>query len=106
MEDEALADMSVLVFCVNPASAHFSAAYTEASFAALTFLGMVLLPQHQPIAVACFMAASAGRSNGAWSSPPEFLPQYGAVHGVSVGCWFLVIKGRLVTGHIHAVQES
>lgn len=57
-------DLSLLVFCANPASVFFSAPYTEALFAACTWAGLLLLPSHHWAAVAALTAAAAARSNG------------------------------------------
>jgi hypothetical protein len=64
LKDKHLAHLSVLLFCLNPASVFYSAAYTEAPYAAASLLGYWLLPTHHWAAVAAFVAASAARSNG------------------------------------------
>lgn len=63
-EARRVVDLSVLFFCVNPASVFFSAPYTEALFAACTWAGLLLLPTHHWAAVAALTAAAAARSNG------------------------------------------
>lgn len=58
------ADLALLLFCCNPASVFYSAAYTEAMFAACTWAGLLLLPAHHWAGVAALTAAAATRSNG------------------------------------------
>ena len=62
--DGRLADLSAILFCCNPASVFYSAAYSEAPFAGLTLLGLTLLPASRWAAVAALAAAAATRSNG------------------------------------------
>lgn len=59
-----LADLAALFFCLNPASVFYSAAYSEALFAAGTWAGLLLLPTHHWAGVAAFALAAAARSNG------------------------------------------
>lgn len=59
-----LADLSLLLFCANPASVFYSAPYTEALFAACTWAGLLLLPRAHWAGVAALAAAAAARSNG------------------------------------------
>ena len=47
LRNEELSSLSVLLFCLNPASVFYSAAYTEALFAAFTWTGLVLLQKSQ-----------------------------------------------------------
>ncbi len=61
---ERVADLAVLFFCCNPASVFYSAAYSEAFFAAATWAGLLLLPRRHWAGVAALAAASAARSNG------------------------------------------
>lgn len=61
---ERLADAAALFFCLNPASVFYSAAYSEALFAAGTWAGMLLLPSHHWAGVAALALAGAARSNG------------------------------------------
>ena len=70
--DEELAVTSVIFFCFNPASVFYSAVYTESLFTALTWVGMICLPEPFWSAVICFALASAARSNGI------------------LACWFLI----------------
>ncbi len=88
LRDSGAARRAALLFCVNPASPFYSAAYTEASFAALSFWGLFFLSRagsagwgkarrrvdpsrgrkaviDEVLAVALFAAAAAVRSNGA-----------------------------------------
>lgn len=83
LRNEELSSLSVLLFCLNPASVFYSAAYTEALFAAFTWTGLVFLLKNQGsgggrrraskffywtaglLALAC---AGATRSNGILSS--------------------------------------
>jgi phosphatidylinositol glycan class V len=67
-----LANLSVLLFCFNPASVFYSAVYTEAIFAACTWSGLALLPTRHWAGVAALAAAGAARSNGI------------------LACWFLL----------------
>jgi len=63
--DSALATRAVVLFCVNPASAVLSAAYTESLFACASLGGMLALERGRPLASCLlFFAASATRSNG------------------------------------------
>ena len=87
LRDSVAARRAALLFCVNPASPFYAAAYTEASFAALTFWGLFFLSRagsagweekrrrenpspgsmavvDEARAVALFTAAAAVRSNG------------------------------------------
>ena len=87
LRDSAAARRAALLFCVNPASPFYATAYTEASFAALTFWGLFFLSRagsagweekrrrenpsrgsvavvDEARAVALFTAAAAVRSNG------------------------------------------
>ncbi len=59
-----LADLAALFFCLNPASVFYSAAYSEALFAAGTWAGLLLLPTHHWAGVAALAVAAAARSNG------------------------------------------
>lgn len=59
-----LADLSLLIFCAHPASVFYSAAYSEALFAACTWAGLLLLPGRHWAGVAALTAAAAARSNG------------------------------------------
>jgi phosphatidylinositol glycan class V len=81
-----LASLAVLLFCCNPASVFYSAAYTEALFAALTWTGLVFLLQsteerenrkgggnlllllNWAAGVCCLSLAGATRSNGILSA--------------------------------------
>ena len=57
--------VTVLLFCINPASVFMSAVYTEALFAFFTFAGLCLLTHnHCWSASFLFSLASATRSNG------------------------------------------
>ena len=58
------ADLALLLFCFNPASVFYSAAYSEALFAAATWAGLLLLPDRHWAGVAALTAAAAARSNG------------------------------------------
>ncbi|KDD73457.1 PIG-V mannosyltransferase, partial [Helicosporidium sp. ATCC 50920] len=63
--DEWAAAAAVLFFCANPASVFYSAAYTEALFAAAFWTGLLQLHRQRLWAGAvCLAAASTGRSNG------------------------------------------
>lgn len=63
-QGERAADMALIFFCCNPASVFYSAAYSEALFAAATWAGLLLLPRRHWAGVAALAAASALRSNG------------------------------------------
>ncbi|KAL4444210.1 hypothetical protein ABPG75_011947 [Micractinium tetrahymenae] len=63
-QGECIADLALLFFCCNPASVFYSAAYSEALFAAATWAGLLLLPRRHWAGVAALAAASAMRSNG------------------------------------------
>ena len=57
--------VTVLLFCVNPASVFMSAVYTETLFAFCTFAGLCLLTQRRSwSACLLFSLASATRANG------------------------------------------
>ena len=64
--DERLSALATVLYCFNPASVFYAAAYTEGLFAALSFVGMWYLhqPQHYWRGIACFTLATAARSNG------------------------------------------
>ena len=65
LRDTQLARAAALVFCVSPASVFFSTAYSDATFAAFTFGGMVLLEGGAPWRAAWILAcATACRANG------------------------------------------
>ena len=59
-----LAASATLLFCFNPASVFFSAAYTESLFAGLTMAGLYYQASRPWMAAVSFAAASATRSNG------------------------------------------
>lgn len=63
-QGERAADLALLFFCCNPASVFYSAAYSEALFAAASWAGLLLLPRWHWAGVAALAAASAMRSNG------------------------------------------
>lgn len=78
VQDLDTANMAVIIFCFNPASVFYSAVYTEALFAACTWVGLLLLPTHFWGGVAALTAASAARSNGtlaAWFLIHRFLSE-------------------------------
>lgn len=57
--------LTILLFCVNPASVFMSAVYAESLFAFCVFAGLCLLTQHRSwSASVLFSLASATRSNG------------------------------------------
>ena len=65
LRDWRLARTAALLFCVSPASVLFSTAYTEFTFAATTFGGMLLLEGGRPwLAAGALSLASASRANG------------------------------------------
>jgi GPI mannosyltransferase 2 len=68
LKDVGLADLATLMFCFNPASVFYSAAYTEALFAACSWTGVALLStgtaKYYWCGVLLLSAASAARSNG------------------------------------------
>lgn len=64
LADPALAASATLLFCFNPASAFFSAAYTESLFAGLTMVGLYYQASRPWTSAVSFAAASATRSNG------------------------------------------
>lgn len=66
LKDDGLAYKAVLLFCVNPASIFFSAPYSEAVFALLSFYGMrhTLNNQFLKFSAIPFGLAAATRSNG------------------------------------------
>jgi GPI mannosyltransferase 2 len=76
--NEELSSMAVLLFCCNPASVFYSAAYTEALFAACTWAGLVLLTSeggggskklfYWAAGVLALSLAGATRSNGILSA--------------------------------------
>lgn len=80
LQNEELASLSVLLFCCNPASVFYSAAYTESLFAACTWTGLVLLTIkngggtgggsviYWAAGVLLFCLAGATRSNGILSA--------------------------------------
>ena len=64
-DNQRLSIVTVLLFCVNPASIFMSAVYTESLFAFCTFIGLCLLiSEHCWNASLMFALASATRSNG------------------------------------------
>jgi len=64
-EKRAIAYVAAVLFCYNPASIFFSAAYTESLFALLTFSGLTELYQDRDLkATLYFAGASLTRSNG------------------------------------------
>ena len=64
LADPALAASATLLFCFNPASVFFSAAYTEGLFAGLTMAGLYHQASRPWTSAVSFAAASATRSNG------------------------------------------
>lgn len=55
-----------MLFCVNPASVFYSAAYTESMYAAATFLAMLALEQRAyKLYLLAAATSAATRSNGA-----------------------------------------
>lgn len=66
LKDEYKAALAVVIMCISPASVFLSMAYTEATFQALTFLGVWLLINcDAPLLSAVpFAASCAVRSNG------------------------------------------
>ena len=57
--------LTIILFCVNPASVFMSAVYTETLFAFCTFTGLYLLAYHYSWSATLFFSlASATRSNG------------------------------------------
>lgn len=76
------ADEAVLLFCFNPASIFFSACYSESVFAAVSFLGLLLLEQNRPnLATLFFCLGGLVRSNGFMSA--GFLLYSGLVCGLT-----------------------
>eukprot|EP00550_Attheya_septentrionalis_P000241 CAMPEP_0198290956 /NCGR_PEP_ID=MMETSP1449-20131203/8637_1 /TAXON_ID=420275 /ORGANISM="Attheya septentrionalis, Strain CCMP2084" /LENGTH=620 /DNA_ID=CAMNT_0043989525 /DNA_START=87 /DNA_END=1949 /DNA_ORIENTATION=+ len=74
---ERVAQMSALLFCINPAGVFFTAAYSESIFSMLTFTGhaiiasapnMTYTPIRLLIAALLWSIASYGRSNGTLSA--------------------------------------
>jgi phosphatidylinositol glycan class V len=61
-----MAQLTVLLFCCNPANVFFTAIYSESLFAALTFTGYYLSEVHSSkvISILPWMMASYTRSNG------------------------------------------
>jgi len=60
-----LSNIAVIFFCFNPSSVFYSAAYTEALFAAFTWSGLVLLHRNRLWhGTFLLMAATGVRSNG------------------------------------------
>ncbi|XP_067124806.1 GPI mannosyltransferase 2 [Centruroides vittatus] len=69
LKDRRAADITVLLFCINPASIFFSACYSECLFSFLTFMGMWHLEKNNNIiASILFGFSSITRSNGTISS--------------------------------------
>ena len=67
--DKQLAATSVLLFCCNPASVFYSAAYTETLFATFLWSGLVLLRSNNYwLGVGTLTLASGARSNGILSA--------------------------------------
>ena len=65
LRDPQLARAAALIFCAAPASVFFSSAYSEATFAALTFGGGVMLEDGAPWKASVLLAlAAACRANG------------------------------------------
>ena len=64
LADPVLAASATLLFCFNPASAFFSAAYTEGLFASLTMAGLYYQASRPWTSAVSFAAASVTRSNG------------------------------------------
>lgn len=63
--DPSLAHASACFFCAAPASVFFSTCYADASFAAATFGGLLLLELERPwLAALCLSLASSCRANG------------------------------------------
>lgn len=69
LKDRRAADVSVVLFCINPATIFFSACYSECLFSFLTFMGMWHLEKNNNvIASFLFGFSSITRSNGTVSS--------------------------------------
>lgn len=65
LKQEHLAYRAAQLFCVNPASIFFSAAYSESLFSVFTFGGLLELQEGNYLKTSCFFAFSgATRSNG------------------------------------------
>lgn len=65
LKDQTLAFQAVQLYCVNPASIFFSAAYSETLYALCTFSGMLKLEEdHLVSSAVCFALSGATRSNG------------------------------------------
>ena len=64
-KSHSLSNLAVIFFCFNPSSVFYSAAYTEALFAAFTWSGLVLLHRNRLWrGTFLLMAATGVRSNG------------------------------------------
>jgi phosphatidylinositol glycan class V len=103
LQNEELASLSVLLFCCNPASVFYSAAYTEALFAAFTWTGLVLLTfksreskgggnfMYWAVGVLIFAVAGATRSNGILSAwfliHPLLIETYTSLHSRKKACF-------------------
>jgi GPI mannosyltransferase 2 len=63
--NDALAYRAVQLYCVNPASIFFSAAYSEPMYALLAWQGMLAIERNRQLfAACCFALSGAVRSNG------------------------------------------
>jgi phosphatidylinositol glycan class V len=64
-KERAVSDVAAVMFAWGPAGVFMSACYTEGPFAALTFLGMVMMVRgSRGLAAVAFGAAGLARSNG------------------------------------------
>lgn len=84
LQNEELASLSALLFCCNPASVFYSAAYTEALFAACTWTGLVLLTIKT-------RGSKGGRNIISWAAGVLFFAVAGATRSNGIlAAWFLV----------------
>lgn len=110
--DAVLANLSVLLFCINPASIFFSACYSETAFSCLTFASIFFLERRLNFIGASFVGLSIlARSNGLTLIPlivyldlKHFLHDVNLVNGTFRRLKFVIGRlARLIASLVLAV---